>query len=314
MHVIVIDTAHSLAPKHLQSRFPDITFHHCVTFADLDVAAAHNPVASFGVANDSEQKQMQRRAYELESMQLCHVGGSGYDQLLPLDRPNVVVTNCVGVLARYLAETVTGAMLALNGHFFTYRQQQAKADWTLHPFAPIEGQTMLVVGLGAIGACVAQNAKALGMRVIAIRRTQTPQPHVDEMAAPDALHAKLAEADVVSVHLRHNAETHHTFDAAAFAAMKPGSLFLNTSRGPIVDTTALMDALKDGKPRAAYLDVFEEEPLPSDHPLWQMEQVFMTPHTADNIHNYVLRFADVFAENLDRLRAGRTDWVNPVTS
>jgi phosphoglycerate dehydrogenase-like enzyme len=210
------------------------------------------------------------------------------------------------VLAPFLAETVIGALLALNSGLVRYHEQQSQRLWRQHLFRPLTGQTLLVVGAGAIGGEVAVRASALGMRVIGLRRSAVPVAGVDEMRPPDALVASLAEADVVSLHLRLTPETRNLFDAAMFAAMKPGALFINTARGGHVVENDLQAALRSGQLGGAYLDVFQTEPLPAESPLWAVSNLLISPHSADGVKDWEARFAALFAENLACWRAGRT--------
>ncbi len=166
----------------------------------------------------------------------------------------MTVTNGAGVLAPYLAESVTGAMLALGCGFLNYVEQQRARQWNPVTFTPLRDRTLLVVGFGRIGECVARNAKALGMRVLAIRGTPAPHPAADEMHGPDALHALLPRADFVSLHVRLNPATRAMRAREGLAAMRPGAYLVNTSRGPVVDETALVDALRSGHLAGAYLD------------------------------------------------------------
>ncbi|MEM7407770.1 MAG: D-2-hydroxyacid dehydrogenase [Pseudomonadota bacterium] len=272
----------------------------------------HDPEAVFTLKAPGMPGAAMRPVMEHSSVRLVYVGGSGYDHLLPLDNGAVTLTNAAGVLAAHLAETVTGAMLALNGHFLHYAAQAHRRVWQPRAFRPIAGQTLLVVGLGHIGACVARNAAALGMRVIATRRTPSPHPAVDAVYGGDALEELLPEADVVSVHLRLTPETRHLFNDGRFALMRDGSLFLNTARGGVVDEPALARALSGGRVRGAYLDVFETEPLPNDSPLWSMANVLLTPHTADNVHGWRSQLLAHFADTLHRWRQGQ-DLPNRVT-
>ena len=147
----------------------------------------------------------------------------------------MTVTNGAGVLAQYLAESVTGAMLALGCGFLNYVEQQRGRQWNPVAFTPLRDRTLLVVGFGRIGECVARNAKALGMRVLAIRGTPAPHPAADEMHGPDALHALLPRADFVSLHVRLNAATRAMLSREGLAAMRPGAYLVNTSRGAVVD-------------------------------------------------------------------------------
>ena len=245
-------------------------------------ASAHKPIMSF------------------PSVRWVQVGGSGFDHLSPWDEEQLVVTNCSGVLSSYLSETVIGAMLALNGNLLTYREQQRNRIWSPQEFRPISDQSILIVGLGHIGRQVADKAKALGMRVVGIRRRQENHSSVDQLLRPEQLADAVGNADVISVHLRLSEETECLFDAEMFAQMQSDALFLNTSRGGVVDEKALIATLQNGGLRGAYLDVFQEEPLPKGSPLWGLENVLVTPHCADDIKGWHLKFARFFAANLER--------------
>ena len=134
----------------------------------------------------------------------------------------------------------------LSRGFLNYIEQQRTRCWKPVPFTPLRERTLLVVGFGRIGECVARNAKALGLRVLAIRGTPAPHPAADEMHGPDALDALLPAADFVSLHVRLNAATRGLLSRERLAAMKPGAFLVNTSRGPVVDETALIEALRSG--------------------------------------------------------------------
>lgn len=288
----------------LEARFPGIQFAYAANNEEIVAQlAAMSPNVVFSIKGPEFPGNLHHKAVEAPSVKWVHVGGSGYDHMQPFDSEKIIVTNSAGVLARHLSETVTGAMLAMNGNFFSYHRQQQDAVWRNRPFRPLAGQTLLVVGLGKIGDWVARNAKALGMKVLAIRRTQKPTEHVDAMFAPEQLHQALQDADYVSLHVRANDDTHHMLNDEAFAAMKPGARLINTARGSVVDTNALIRSLECGQLAGAYLDVFEEEPLPADHPLWARDDVFMTPHAADSIEGWEHAFAEFFADNLAR-------WIN----
>jgi len=162
-----------------------------------------------------------------------------------------------------------------------------------------------VVGLGGVGTEVAERAHAFGMTVTAIRNSDRPgPPTVSRVGQSAALHDFLREADVVVNTLPLTDETRHMFDARAFAAMKPGAWFINVGRGATVVTADLTQALEAGHVGAAALDVTDPEPLPSDHPLWRMPNVIITPHVAPNSEvNIDSRWA-LFRENLRRYVAG----------
>ena len=246
-----------------------------------------------------------RRMAHLPSVQWVHVAGSGFEFLEPIERDDLTISNGVGLRARDLAETVLGGMLALNGNLLTYRDQQHGHQWRPHAFRPLSEQTLLVIGTGKIGTWVSRNTRALGMRVIGINRSGQPLDDFDQMLPLSKLDDALPEADIVSLHLRLNDDTLGLFDKRRFDRMKSSALFVNTSRGGIVDQTALIDALQKGKLRGAYLDVFETEPLPGDSPLWSMEKVMITPHAADMVVDWDIKAAEFFLENFTRWTDGR---------
>lgn len=297
----------------LETRFPDVTIGYAANNDEIVTRLAElQPDAVFSIKGPEFPGNLHYKAVEAGCVKWIHVGGSGYEHIQPFDPAKITVTNSAGVLARHLAETVTGAILAFNGNFFSYHRQQQDRIWQSRTFRPLAGQTLLVVGLGHIGDWVAHNAKALGMTVHAVRRRQDAIDHVDKLYPPDQLHEALSEADFVSLHVRATDDTRHMMNDAAFAAMKPGAVLLNTARGAVVDTNALIRALDAGQVGGAYLDVFEEEPLPADHALWERGDVFMTPHASDNISGWEREFANFFGDNLERWIKG-TPLLNPVT-
>ena len=289
----------------LASRFPDLPFVYASTAEEvLEGLRAHDPEVVFSIKHPGSPDPVHAPIPRHPSVRWIQVGGSGFDHLVPWDADRITVTNGAGVLAPYLAETVTGAMLALACGFPNYAEQQRARRWRPVPFTPLRGGTLLVVGFGRIGECVARNAKALGMRVFATRGRPAPHPAADEMHGPDMLDSLLPEADFVSLHARLDATTRGLLSREMIAAMKPGAYLLNTSRGAVVDEAALVDALRSGHLGGAYLDVFATEPLPAESPLWSMPNVLVTPHASDNIVGWPRRFAELFADNLERWLAG----------
>jgi phosphoglycerate dehydrogenase-like enzyme len=304
--IVVCHANATEAQDILAERFANERLHY-IDSPDLLAGALTDiqPEIAFTLKSDGMPGPNLRQVMRCPSMRWVYVGGSGYDHLLPLDNPSITVSNAAGVLASHLAENVTGAMLALNGNFLRYAAQQRDKRWQSLCFAPLAEQTLLVVGLGQIGAKVAANAKHLGMRVLATRRTANPHPEVDEVLTTEALPVLLPRADFVSLHVRLEPQTQHLFSDDAFSRMRRGAFFINTSRGPIVDESALLRALDSGQVGGAYLDVFEQEPLPSASHLWHQPNVLITPHAADNILGWQRQFLQHFADNLDSYRAGQ---------
>lgn len=301
--LILHEDAPSLKPA-LEPEFSGAQFLYASNEAELEAALARDPEAVLSIKSSSFPGPLHRRAFHHPSVGWFQVGGSGFDHLLPLEREDLILTNSKGVLAPFLAETALGALLMLNANLLGYRRQQEARVWRPLPFEPLRGKTLLVVGLGAIGAYLADYAKALGMKVIGVRASREPHPSAESVHGPEELMALLPSADVVSLHLRLNEETRHLFGPEAFAAMKPGAILLNTARGPVLEEAALLAALRSERLGGAYLDVFEQEPLPEDSPLWAEERLVITPHAADNVTDWPLRFAQFFAENLSRWREG----------
>ena len=291
----------------LAIRFPKIAFTYV---ADLDRLPARlaeiNPQVVFSIAQPHFAGPPQRIVAAHPSVEWLHIGGSGYEQFLPWPRKDLHVSHSAGVLARYLAETVIGGILTLNGRFLTYLDQQRRHVWQQHAFRSLSEQTLLIIGLGAVGGHLATFAKGLGMRVLAVRHRQEQHPAVDRVYLPERLPDLLGQADVVSLHVRLADDTRHLINRETLSLLKPGALLVNTARGGVIDEPALIDALQSGRLSGAYLDVFEAEPLPETSQLWDMPNVLITPHVSDSVTNWQMLFANFFAENLERWCQGTT--------
>lgn len=184
------------------------------------------------------------------------------------------------------------------------RAAQAAAQWSRNVFREIEGSRWTVFGFGAIGRGVAVRARAFGAHITAIRRSTAPDPAADRMASRADLLDLLPQTDVLVLCTPLTPETRHVAGAEAFARMKPGSIFVNVGRGPLVDEPALLAALDKGAPAHAVLDVFETEPLPADSPFWGHPHVTLTPHSSGMSVGNAARNDALFLENLDRYLKG----------
>jgi len=301
LRVLVVWDRPAQFADNLSRRFPGVHFEYAASLEAVNAALERiRPQIVFSIKDQRIPMECHRAAARHPGVKWIQVGGSGYEHLGAVDPSAVTVTNAAGVLARFLAETVTGVMLAWNVNLYRYRDQQRERTWEPVPFSPLCDKTLLVVGTGAIGRRVAANARALGMRVLGANRTPTECGDIDAMFTLDNVEEALARADFVSVHLRLNDQTEHFIDRDRLWQAKPGAFFMNTSRGAVVDTGALVDSLRAGRLSGAYLDVFEEEPLPAEHVLWTMDNVLITPHAADQVEDWPARFAGFFAGNLQR--------------
>ena len=224
---------------------------------------------------------------------------------------DITVTNARGLHADAMAEHALAVMLGYVRQLHVARDAQLARRWEQERmaatgFGSLAGATLGIVGLGAIGSALAQRARALGMRVLAVRRHPAAAPAVAHEEWPVArLPELLAQSDFVVVVAPHTRETERMFGAAEFAGMKPGARFINLGRGALVDEAALIDALRSGRLAGASLDVFEEEPLPSGSPLWEFPQVILTPHVSGLGPRYWERAMEQFIDNLRRYVAGR---------
>lgn len=236
------------------------------------------------------------------------VWSAGVDKmpLHELQAKDIALTNASGVHSLPITEQIFAMLLAYTRNLHHAIRQQTKKNWdksgTFHELA---GKTAVIVGVGQIGSNTAKVAKAFGMRTVGVRRSGKPDPNIDVMYKVDELDHALAEGDFIINILPLTDETKGLYHAGRFEAMKDGAFFVNMGRGPSVDTDALLDALESGKLVGAGLDVYEQEPLPSEHPLWEMENVIMTPHTAGDTVHYTDRVIDIFIENLKAYRQGK---------
>ena len=223
---------------------------------------------------------------------------------------DILLTNMQRVAGPVMAEHVIAMMLAYARGLHFYIPERMAGRWTQEMPPPgqlltIEGKTVLVVGLGGIGIEVAKRSHALGMRVIATRASGREGPaFVSYVGLPDELHKLAGEADFIVNTAPLTPATTGLFDAKFFAAAKPGAFFVNVGRGKSVVQPDLIAALRSGRLAGAGLDVTDPEPLPADSPLWQMQNVILTPHiSAGSELGDELRFA-IGIENLRRYVAG----------
>jgi phosphoglycerate dehydrogenase-like enzyme len=251
---------------------------------------------------------------------------AGVNHLLDtwLWRSDLPMTTTSGIHAPTIAEYVVMVMLAFAHRLPRMLRYQARAEWPKgrwEKFVPRElrGATLGIVGYGHIGREIGRLARAFGMRILAVRRSASANPlayqlpelasapgaEPDKLVTPDHMLDLLAESDYVVLTAPYTSATHHLIDETALRAMQPGAVLVNVARGPLVDEAALVRALREGWIAGAALDVFEQEPLPPDSPLWAMENVIISPHVAGFTPHYDRRAADLFAENLRRYLAGQ---------
>jgi len=219
----------------------------------------------------------------------------------------VVLTNMARVYAPVISETVIGLLLALTRGINRYALQTRERRWErLGGLTEISGMTMGIVGLGGIGTETAYRAHyGFGMKIYAVDPKPLPKPaFVAELHTPECLPRMLPEVDVLVSAAPHTRETEGMFNESLFRTMKPSAYFINVSRGKLVDTAALIRALKEGWIAGAGLDVAHQEPLPSDDPLWSAPNLLITCHTSAHSPRTTERRIALFTENMRRYLNG----------
>ena len=217
----------------------------------------------------------------------------------------VAIASSSGVHAVPLAEWSLFGILALRKGLPRLRADARERRFEHYAVDELRGTTLLVVGVGAIGSEVARLGAAFGMRVVGVRREPgRPAPHVDELHGPERLDELAARADAIVITLPLTDETRRLVSRRTIAAMRDDAILVNVGRGGVVDEEALVEALQAGRLRGAALDVFETEPLPASSPLWELDNVILSPHTAALSVHENERIVELFAENLRRYLAG----------
>ncbi len=233
--------------------------------------------------------------------------GAGVDTVLPNPglRKECIITNARGIHAIQISEYVMGAILALALRLPEHIRNQSGSTWQLRPHTIINGKTMAVLGLGSIGKEIAKKARGLDLRVIGLRKHPTPVENVETVYGPEQLHDVLSQADFVVLIVPLTPHTKGLIGKAELQAMKPSAFLVNAARGEVVVEAELVKALQEGTIAAAALDVFEQEPLPPESPLWKMDNVIITPHNAGMRRDYFEAVSELFSLNLENYLSGK---------
>src|SRR5436305_7632887 len=291
---------------------------HSFAVRDPDSLANRIGEADVLVVSGLWQNSLLDRAPRLRFIQAI---GAGTDQF-PRDelaRRGIRLASARGVNARAVAEHAMALILALSRRLPEARDNQARRVWRqmIGDLSQREdelgGKTLLVVGIGDIGGRLARLAKAFDMRVLGLRRDPSLGPGAADAVHPmSALKSLLPEADFVALTCPLTPETEKLIDAEALARMKPLAYLVNVSRGRVVDETALIETLAARRIAGAALDVTVEEPPAPDSPLWGMDHVLITPHTAGETRRYEDNVIEILRENLERLWCGDQELRNQV--
>ena len=295
VNVLIVDNEFEKYRDHLEPLFPGVNF---ACAEDGDAAVPHvadaEVIVSIGRWLTAE---LATAAKNLKWMQ-CNITGT--DHLVePLaERPDVVLTNGRGIHGPQMTEITLLHMLALYRQVRRLAKNQEIHTWDRFLPYVLDTRTVAILGLGAIAEHMARSFKALGMTVYGISRTDRPVDGIVKVFSRDNITEAVADVDFLVALVPYGPDTDKIVNKAVFDAMKPTACLVNVARGGVVDEAALIDALKSGSIAAAGLDVFETAPLPDDNPLWDMENVFITPFTGGRSDMYAERILTVIEPNL----------------
>jgi phosphoglycerate dehydrogenase-like enzyme len=239
-----------------------------------------------------------------------HSKAAGLDNTLfpELIESPVPLTNGRGVFSQSLGEFALAAVLYFAKDFRRMVRNQMAGRWEPFDVVEVTGQTAGIVGYGDIGRAVATRLRAMGLRILAVRR-QGPSlynvdPLVDQIYSPRDRLEMIARCDYVVVAAPLTPDTRGMIGEAEFGAMKPNAVVINVGRGPVIDEAAMVRALTEGRIKGAGLDVFEKEPLSEGHPFYRLENVLLSPHCADHTADWQEQAMRFFLEQFERFRTG----------
>jgi len=241
-------------------------------------------------------------------LKLIHIIGAGVEHLCPMNwvPEGVKVVNNRGVHAAKGGEFGMMAVLMLNSLIPAIAENQRRANWESLYSSPVAGKTLVIIGVGNIGGAAGQQCARLGMEVIGISRHGKPVKDFSQVLTPKALAEVLPKADFVLMATPLTQETEYLLDRQIQTLIKSGAGIINVGRAGTMDYDALADNLNSGHFSGAIIDVFDQEPLPADSPLWTTPNLLVTPHiSADDGNTYVSMTLDLVFQNLERLLNGR---------
>ena len=243
---------------------------------------------------------------EAKGLKWVQTLGTGVDNLIDQStlRKDVIVTNIRGIHGPPVSEAALGTMLALARDLPRAVRAQDERQWRRFPAQLLHNKTAGIFGVGIIAEALAQKCKAFGMRVVGVSSVPRAVAGFDQMHARDDLLQVVGEFDFFVLLTPLTASTRNSVDAKVFAAMKPSSFLINLARGGVVDEPALIEALKGGRIAGAALDVFNEEPLPTDHPFWSMHNVIITTHQGGFCDVYIDYALPTIEANMRSFLAG----------
>jgi len=298
------DETASLAAK-LKSAFQTALVSECNDYETLpELIESHRPDVVYTVRFSGTPGYPREALFAPDGPRWVSNGGVGVDHFGIWDTGRTTVTNAAGVAAHAMAEFVIGSFLHFALDVAGLRADKKMRLWRARKVRPLHGKTLAIVGLGKTGQALASRAKAFGMYVIGTRSSPQQMENIDEVRSALELPNLLPRADFVAVCVPLTDQTRRLIGGDEIAAMKPGVIIADVSRGGVIDQSALQSALVSGHVAGAALDVFETEPLPTDSALWDVENLIISPHCSSVYDGWQEASFDLFLENLDRWSKG----------
>ena len=303
MNILVTPPVNDRQKEKLLAAAPgqEFIFHEKPEVTDSDLKKAD--IILGNLQNAAQLKKCEN----LKWIQLNNAGTEGYcvPGVLP---EGAKLANATGAYGLAISEHMIGCLFELRKKLHLYLQNQMKHVWKSEGFVDvIEGSNVLVIGMGDIGTAFGKKMKALGCKVIGIKRRVGEKPEwMEGLYGMDELDSLLPQADVVAMSLPGNPSTYHVLSRERIALLKESAVVINVGRGTAIDTDALSDALYAGKIRGAALDVTDPEPLPADHPIWDAPNALITPHISGGfaLPETLEQIIELFAQNLKRYLNG----------
>ncbi|APX92745.1 hydroxyacid dehydrogenase [Halomonas sp. 1513] len=296
----VIGQQRTLVTSALRAALPEVE----VVFADSAEAVPRH--ANIDVVITPTLPWLPDALARLDSYRWIHFLSAGVEKIwsMDFDKSSIWMTKSSGVHGAPMSEYAIGAMLYFTKQFGRFHDQARQALWQRSWLGELTGSQLTVLGLGHIGQCLARRAKAFDMQVVGTQRTPRAVAGVDRSVALDDIGPELACSDFLVVCLPLTQATRGVVNDQLLAQLKPGAVLVDISRGGVVNGEALLRALDSGTLSGAALDVFEQQPLPVDSPLWKRSDLLITPHVSGTTPLYLDRALAVFIENLRAYQQG----------
>lgn len=268
-----------------------------------DTASVSQPLGGFNIVL-GDPPLISEALDILEKLEWVQSGWAGVDSLCkPGLRKDYLLTGVKGIFGPLVSEYIMTYLFAFERRVFTMRSNQLQKIWEPFRYRPACEITMGIIGLGSIGRHLAKTAKHFGIKVIGLNRSGKPCEDVERVYTPDDCSGFFEQPDYVVSTLPGTLHTRHFINAATLDLMRPSAVLMNVGRGSVINEVDLVAALRQGTIGGALLDVFEKEPLPADSPLWEMENVFVTPH--NSAVSFVADVVAIFVRNYHRFMLGK---------